>query len=604
MYSSCKYYDVCNAIDMSSVVLRNHSTAFPEGFWVNTSLVGTKIVKDADASHDINNICFGTNLAPVWDSFLQDDMYDALTWQYLGTDRGSFIYHPIGNYTAGCPGTYDPRKRPWYVSAVTGPVNLIIMIDISNSPGGSTRVRRAGEIALGMLDTLSLWSFFNIGVYSSSTLMWSETMMRATSVNVEAGRAFIRSLVPGNSSFVSVEDSLVQLFGNLKTSAAVTASSKCHNIIVYLGGTKNDFAYSDINTVLDNNKPTDSKTVIFSFVLNFFDVAAITPVYRDMACLNEGLYTVLTSQSDNAIFEVLRSFTAYFGSAIANTKVRFSEIYTDNLGLGDILTGVKAVYTTAKKDADSPEVPVLAGVYGADLQVSGLNAGGNISHDEIHAHLSATQECSQLEASEDILAYLRGVNTGCLTLAKGANYGSGGKLFLEKHKADYEAIGAVAFISFLLIYPVIFYLLDGRKARTRDFAYVQGGISLLVFIPCGISLLVYVLDTHWQDTVVVYNYRQATMTVLETLIESRRCCRVTNCVCQEADSSWPSCSAQVSLLLEGSCDNGYSCCEETCYDCDCQDVNGETKCSTCCYCSISVNRQSCDVECSSCYTGI
>jgi hypothetical protein len=605
MYSTCKYYDVCDSNDMGPVVLNNHSTAFPEGFWVNTSLVGAKIVKGSTPANDINNICFGTKLAPVWDSYLQNDIHDALTWQYLGTGLGSFIYHPLGNYTAGCPGTYDPRKRPWYVSAVTGPMNLYIMIDNSNSAGVGTRVQRAVDIALGILDALSLWSFFNIGVYSSSTRMWSTTLVRASSGNVEAGREFLRSLKPANSSFVGVEDSLVNLFANLESSTASSASSQCHNVIVYLGGTKNDFAYTDINTVVEKNRPRNSKTVVFSYVLNFYDVAAITPVYRDMACLNEGLYVVLTSQSSDAISDVIRSFTAYFGSAVNNNKVRFSEIYTDNLGLGDILTGVKSVYTTAQKDANSPEVPVLAGVYGADLLVSKLNDGGGISHDAIHAFLSSSQECPQLQASEDVLDYLRGDGSGCLALSGNSDYGSGGDLFLDKHKASYETLGAFCFLFVVVLFPVAFYLLDGRKARTREFAVMQTGVSLLVFIPCGIALLVYVLSSHWHDTVVVYNYRQADMTVLETVVEERRCCRITDCACAEAASNVPTCSSKMASLLEGSCNNGYYCCQTQCYSCNChENSDGNQECDQCCYCSLSVAARSCNVECSTCYTGI
>lgn len=34
-----------------------------------------------------------------------------------------------------CDPTYDPRFRPWYVSAISGPKNVIIILDLSGSMG-------------------------------------------------------------------------------------------------------------------------------------------------------------------------------------------------------------------------------------------------------------------------------------------------------------------------------------------------------------------------------------------------------------------------------------------------------------------------------------
>ena len=389
MYSSCTYYDVCNAEDMSKVILTNQSELFPEGFWVNTSLVGVKSVAGADPNNDINNICFGMHISSEWERYLVEDAYDALSWQYLGTTvEGSFIYHPISNYTAGCPGTYDPRRRPWYLSAVTGPLNLVLMIDISGGVDAITRVTKAVEIGLDLLDTLSLWSFFNIGTYSSSSVMWASSLLRASRENVEAGRVYLRQLRVSNSSFVAVGDSLVVALESLDNSRATGSTSLCHDVIVYLGGTRNDFASGNVGSILSD---FGSNVIIFSYVLNFLDVAASTSIYRDMACLNNGLYVVLTSTSKSSIAQVTQSFISYFGSALDNRKVRFSEIYWDNLGMGDILTGVKTLYTSALHEGY--DIPIVAGVFGVDLMISEMDNEGTISHDDIHSFLGSSLEC-------------------------------------------------------------------------------------------------------------------------------------------------------------------------------------------------------------------
>lgn len=52
---------------------------------------------------------------------------------YIGTSLGSFRSYPS---VGGCYNDYDPRFRPWYVSATAGAKNVIMIIDTSGSMNG------------------------------------------------------------------------------------------------------------------------------------------------------------------------------------------------------------------------------------------------------------------------------------------------------------------------------------------------------------------------------------------------------------------------------------------------------------------------------------
>lgn len=61
------------------------------------------------------------------------------TLAYIGFTSGVFREYPSireASNGTGCV-NYDPRFRPWYVAATTGPKNVIIIIDISGTMQGS-----------------------------------------------------------------------------------------------------------------------------------------------------------------------------------------------------------------------------------------------------------------------------------------------------------------------------------------------------------------------------------------------------------------------------------------------------------------------------------
>lgn len=122
------------------------------------------------------------------------------TFQELDKDRNSnYGIAFIGNIDGGIrsyPSTrrndengnckdYDPRFRPWYVSATSGSKNVIVIIDKSGSMNG-TRIELAKEAAKSVVETLSNSDFVGVVAFSSEAdTIGNGQIVRASTENKE-----------------------------------------------------------------------------------------------------------------------------------------------------------------------------------------------------------------------------------------------------------------------------------------------------------------------------------------------------------------------------------------------------------------------------------
>jgi Mg-chelatase subunit ChlD len=87
---------------------------------------------------------------------------------YFGGHDGHFRQVPaLHQVQCGC---YDPRRRPWFVAASSGPKNVVIVIDVSESMDqpGRGRISIAREAAVTIVDTLTAADSFAVIAFNSS----------------------------------------------------------------------------------------------------------------------------------------------------------------------------------------------------------------------------------------------------------------------------------------------------------------------------------------------------------------------------------------------------------------------------------------------------
>ena len=113
---------------------------------------------------------FFTNLTKVFQNSVDDSK---LVWQYVGSEYGATFYFPARRWkytldaTTGCqkPGTcpnYDPRFRPWYIAAASGPKKVVLVIDTSGSMTISNRMATAIQAAKTIIDGLGFVDFVSV----------------------------------------------------------------------------------------------------------------------------------------------------------------------------------------------------------------------------------------------------------------------------------------------------------------------------------------------------------------------------------------------------------------------------------------------------------
>jgi hypothetical protein len=231
-----------------------------------------------------------------------------------------------------------------YRSAISGPVNLVIIVDVSRSEkyDATLRLERQKEAALLLLESLNYWSFFNVGLYtdSSSFFAGSNTMIRATSENKASAASYIRSLSLDGSAYVSLESSLKGVLDLIESSESGGDSTFCHSLVVFLATDHNDLASStSVPSVIDAYS-SEGNLVIMSFVFNF-ESYLVDPVYEEMSCRTDGFQHVITSSSyDDSVLVVVQKYSAFLAATLENTNVRYSEIYEDIQGVGELTTGM------------------------------------------------------------------------------------------------------------------------------------------------------------------------------------------------------------------------------------------------------------------------
>lgn len=86
--------------------------------------------------------------------------------QYVGTPRGVYRTYPAHAYSENrcypSDTTYDCRSRPWFLSAATGPKDIIVLMDGSDSMNVNGRLDITKDAISKFINALSDGDYFNL----------------------------------------------------------------------------------------------------------------------------------------------------------------------------------------------------------------------------------------------------------------------------------------------------------------------------------------------------------------------------------------------------------------------------------------------------------
>ena len=318
--------------------------------------------------------CLTRSLDSVFIDNYNNDSSDQMTlrWQYVGTPSGFFRSYP-SQVLEQCH-DYDPRIRPWYVAATSGPKDVILIIDVSSSMLNYERLIVAQEAAITVIDTLTTSDFVTVVVFNETAKQLlipgqiDGTLVSATTDNKDALSETVKSI--NASGLTNFEAAFNLAFDILDTTGANT--SKCHTAILFLtdGHPNKGETSQDYFECLVTDRSKDA--VIFTYTLGAVraETAAIT---KGIACASNGIYAHVDDGGN--LREQLSQYYDYFASLrrAGHDDVTWVEPYLDYAGAGLLVTASKAVYDFQFEPAR------LVGVAAVDIQVDELQMAANES---------------------------------------------------------------------------------------------------------------------------------------------------------------------------------------------------------------------------------
>ena len=129
---------------------------------------------------------------------------------YFGTINGLFRVFPGTEMSVDDNGvykSYDPRFRPWYVSAASGSKDVVILVDTSGSMLSNGRMELAQEAVISVLNTLGESSMVSVVAFNSEAEFscFGTDLVAATSRNVAQLVDFVEGLsANGGTNFQAV----------------------------------------------------------------------------------------------------------------------------------------------------------------------------------------------------------------------------------------------------------------------------------------------------------------------------------------------------------------------------------------------------------------
>ena len=318
-----------------------------------------------------------------------------LRWQQIGTPTGFYrIYPGVPQQTCYA---YDPRVRPWYVAATSGPKDVILVIDVSGSMSSNNRIGLARDAAITVINTLTNSDYVAVVLFNADALQLlpltdpAQTpgdLIQATNENIVRLSERVATIQPsGNTNFEAAFGLAFSI-----VDGATELTSNCQKAIIFLtdgiptvglAGTQLEERVKSLN----RNPDGTLKATLFTFTLGN-NVQETLPLA--FACQNQGIFTHVNDGGN--LREQMSQYYEYYATLRQSDSERvvWVEPYIDASGAGLLVTASRAVYD------GSTTPPRLVGVVAVDTLVSDLKAAGlreNMDFEGVIRSLAARNTC-------------------------------------------------------------------------------------------------------------------------------------------------------------------------------------------------------------------
>jgi Lectin C-type domain len=397
-------------------------------------------------------------------------------WLYGGTTNGVFEIFPgvlqrrQGHGFDSCadvPESYDPRARPWYVAASSGPKDVVFLFD-KKLAAEDTLLRRALGETVGTLDARDHFAVVAFDDKGADVLGGNKALVAATST----ARADLKAAISEVSSGLGMPNvtlALGKAFDLLQAAGADggAATSGCSRLIVLLSNTDDACFAKCTGTTKATARcrcVQEARDYVATRQAALGDRTATLVAFtegegrganrlaRTLACdrLSAGIWKGVTDKDTAS--SAMKSYSQITAVRLYDDKPKVfaSELYKDFSGLGEVFTLAVPVY-----DKDTV-VRRLVGVAGADVTLGEVEAKfGDSAREQITALSLASRDCAQQRTlgSCDLQALRSQTQSECADiLPAGTCYQFGEAVYVkgsnastwDEASAKCEALGAGA----------------------------------------------------------------------------------------------------------------------------------------------------------------
>jgi len=350
--------DVCTVSNSCGPILEGRENACWGG---KVDFYGVNMVLDEQKQRQSSQQ--DLNLLSCLARELETTMLNAADSQHDNKNRTAYLYY--GDQNTGalveypelqiCTDNYDARFRPWYASAVSGPKDVVAVIDVSGSMQGN-RILLARQAADAVIDTLT-WAdrvtliTFNEGVASK----YSTDLVKGTEENIEKMSAWIESNfnAGGGTNFMAP---LEEAYDMLEQNKDANDQKTCSQAILFLTDGDAPFDREKMTQLVEKNP----EAVVFTYGLG---ADAKASALQEIACMTNGLFHPVNNEASLA--RMMSSYYEYYAGLQDTGKISW-------IRYQDAFSGVELIAACgAMSDYDQTGMtqPDLVGVACMDLNI-------------------------------------------------------------------------------------------------------------------------------------------------------------------------------------------------------------------------------------------
>lgn len=257
-------------------------------------------------------------------------------YEYYGSQLGTYMQWPGVQW---CPESYDPRFRNWYAGGVSGPKDMVVVIDTSGSMHGN-RIAMAEEAATRVIDTLTESDYAAVVTFSSSAASSSEQLVRMTAAAKATAKSWIASNVQagGGTNFNAALERVWAVLG-----ASSSSTSQCNRLVLFLSdGEPTDWEEGDYGTA--QAAATLHNAHMLTYALGS---GADSTKLKRLACENSGIFYPVADH-DN-LGDTMASYYNLVSPMLEPCHVRYTE-YEDWFTGMSLLAACLPAYKRADRD--------------------------------------------------------------------------------------------------------------------------------------------------------------------------------------------------------------------------------------------------------------